>query len=163
MSDQGFQNPQLEQIAGKNKRLSFLVTLKGNTSAASIVGTTNCNVGAQVYTILTSATAPSDANFSGLVNATAPATIGIYIQTTPSLTNGDAKQLGGVTVPVNSIRSVSMTAGVVTNKGAVSAIAGNTGVTTNGNLAFQIACTTLDLDAQTADHTFIVDVEYDVL
>lgn len=158
MSDQGYLSPQLEQLAGKNRKLNLLVTLKGNTSAASIAGFTDANVGAQVWLASASLTAPTDATFTGLVSTTAPAVIGIYI------TDPQARVFKGATVPVSSIRSPSMTAGVVTATGLTSAIAGKTGIAslTNGNVAFTISCTTLDLDAQTSDHTFAVDVEYDV-
>lgn len=164
MADQGFFNPQLEQAAAKNKRISFVVTLNGNASVASATGTTNANIGAQVFLTSGSLTAPTNANFAGLTSTATPSIIGVYLPV------GDAKKLGGVTVPVNSIRSASMTAGVVTNKGAVSAIAGNTGIClpsvttfTQGNdLAFQIALTSAALNV-TLTHEFVVDVEYDVV
>lgn len=157
MADQGFGNPQLEQLAGKNKRLSLLITLKGNTVAASIAGFSDANVGAQVWLAAQSLTAPADAAFTSLTSTTAPNVLGVYI------TDGQAKTFKGASVPVASIRSASMTAGVVTAAGATSAIAGKTGITTGGNVAFQVSCTTLDLDAATLDHSFTVDVAYDVL
>lgn len=156
MADQGFASPAAEQVAIKNHSLSFRVFVSGSTTAASITATTEAQVGIAVYTALLSATAPSDANFGTLQDTTAPATHGFYIQC-----GGRAVKLKGVTVPVNSIRSASMTAGVVTNAGAASAIAGKTGITSGGNVAFQIACTTLDLDAQTADHQYDVEVTFD--
>jgi len=155
MADQGYAKPSLEQQAVMNKALSFKVKLAGNTTVASITAGTSANAGAQVWIETASASAPTDANFSGLTLSVAPVVLGIYVNV------GDAIRLHGATVPVNSIRSASMTAGVVTNKGATSAIAGNTGVTTSGNLAFQVSCTSLDGDASTANHEFTVDLVYD--
>ncbi len=157
MSDQGFASPEVEQLAIKRHSLSFKVSLFGSTTEASITGACQGTPGVRLWLSSQSATAPSDANFASLISSATPTVLGIYI------TDGRAVRLHGVTVPVNSIRSASMTAGVVTNKGAVSAITGNTGVTSAGNLAFQVSCTTLDLDAAALNHEFSVEVTYDVL
>lgn len=158
MSDQGFASPAAEQVAIKNKFISFKVNLQGSTTAASITGQTEAQVGIACYTGSGSASAPSDANFATLQDGTAPAVLGFYISC-----GGRAVALKGVTVPVNSIRSASMTAGVVTNAGVASAIAGKTGVTSGGNVAFTIACTTLDLDAAALNHEFVVECTFDQL
>ncbi len=157
MSDQGFATPEIEQVAIKNHRLSFKVDLYGSTTEGSITASAQGTPGIRVWLSSQSATAPSNANFASLISSATPTVIGIYI------TDGRAAKLHGVTVPVNGIRSASMTAGVITNKGATSAIAGNTGITSDGNIAFQIACTTLDLDAAALNHQFDVEVTYDVL
>lgn len=156
MAFQGFSTPAIEQQAAKNKTVSFKVNLYGSTTEASITASTSANDGIQVWLSSASASAPSNANFSGLTSGTAPSIIGIYV------TDGQATKLHGVTVPTNSIKSASMTAGVVTNKGATHAITGNSGVTDDGNLAFQISCTTLDLDAAAINHEFTVELNYDV-
>lgn len=157
MANQGFSTPALEQQAVMNHRLSFKVKLIGNTTAASVTGGTTANDGARVWLESNSTSAPSNANFSGLQSSATPTVIGIYIE------DGKAVRLHGVTVPVNSIRSASMTAGVITNKGATSAISGNTGITSDGNIAFQISCTGMDVNAAAIDHEFTVEVAYDQL
>lgn len=155
MADQGFGKPAIEQQAVMNKTLSFKVKIVGSTAIASITAGTTANDGIRVWLENNSASAPTDANFSGLTLSVAPTVIGVYVNV------GDAIRLGGVTVPVNSIRSASMTAGVVTNKGATSLISGNTGVTASNNLAFQVSCTTLDCDAAALTHEFNVELTYD--
>lgn len=155
MSNQGFATPAIEQQAIMNARLSFKVKLIGNTTAASVTAGTTANDGISVWLEAASLSAPTDANFSGLQSSATPTVIGIYIE------DGSAIRLGGVTVPVNSIRSASMTAGVITDKGVASAIAGSTGVTTSQNLAFQVSCTGLDVNAAAIDHEFNVEVTYD--
>lgn len=157
MADQAFATPAIEQVSVKNKRLSFRVTLNGNTTAASITGASQAQNGIAVWLAAASLTAPTDANFTGLTSTAAPSVIGFY------LTDTQAVRVHEIDVPANMINSASMTAGVVTKRGAASAITGNTGVTTTGNVAFQVSCTTLDLDAQTANHEFSVNVSYDVI
>jgi hypothetical protein len=157
MAFQGFASPAVENLAAKNKSISFRVTIVGSTTEASITASTDANDGIRVWLSSQSATAPSNANFASLISSATPTVIGLY------LTDGRAAKLKGVVVEVNSIRSASMTAGVVTNKGATSAIAGNTGVTSDGNLAFQIACTTLKATDAANTHQFDVTCSYDVL
>jgi hypothetical protein len=157
MADQGFATPAIEQQAIMNARLSFKVKLIGNTTAASVTAGTTANDGIRVWLEAASLSAPTNANFSGLQSSATPTVIGIYIE------DGHAIRLGGVTVPVNSIRSASMTAGVITNTGETSAISGSTGVTDDGNLAFQVSCTGLDVNAAAIDHEFNVEVTYDRL
>jgi hypothetical protein len=164
MSDQGFATPALEQLAVKNKSLKFKVYLYGSTTEGSITASTSGNSGARVWLSSQSATAPSTANFASLTSGTAPSVIGVYIDCGGTSTvAGQAARLHGVTVPVNSIKSASMTAGVVTNKGATHAITGNTGIDSLGNIAFQISCTTLDLDAAAINHEFSVEVNFDAV
>ncbi len=164
MSNQGFATPAVEQLAIKNKQLKFKVYLAGSTTEGSITASTTGTSGVRVWLSSQSATAPSTANFASLTSGTAPSIIGIYIDCGGTSTvAGQAKRLHGVTVPVNAIRSASMTAGVVTNKGVVDAIAGSTGVDSLGNIAFQISCTTLDLDAAAINHEFSVEVGYDAV
>lgn len=158
MSDQGWATSGLEKMSIKRKAFSLKVKLFGSTTEGSITATIlNCpDAGARVFLSSQSATAPSDANFASLTSGTAPSVIGIYMSVT------DARYLHDVTVPTNSIKSASMTAGVVTNKGATHDITGNTGVTSSKNIAFQISCTTLDLDAAAINHEFDVIGSYDV-
>lgn len=158
MPVQGFFTPAIDQVAGKNCRLTFLVTLNGNTTAASITGSSNAQNGIALVLAAGSLTAPVDANFVGLVSNAAPSVMGVYI------TDGRAVRLTRVDVQPQSIRSPSMTAVLPTFRGSVSAISGNEGVTqTSGNLAFQLSCTALNLNAQTQRHTFTVAVEYDLI
>lgn len=172
MSNQGFGAPGLEQTAAKNHRLSFQVVLQGNTTLASTtVAAFGPGADVQVWTQVNSATAPADANFAGLVSNASPTIIGIYIPCAPAVTlgtsttpNGNAVRLHQVTIDSQSIRSASMTAGVVTYKGSVSAITGNEGTTaTSGAIAFQISCTNLLLTAAALNHRFSVNVDYDVI
>jgi hypothetical protein len=164
MADQGFATPALEQIAVKNKTLKFKVNLYGSTTEGSITASTTGNDGVRVWLSSQSATAPASANFAGLTSGTAPSVIGVYIDCGGTAdVAGQAKRLHGVTVPVNSIRSASMTAGVVTNRGVASAIAGSTGIDSLGNIAFTISCTTLDLDAAALNHEFTVEVGFDAV
>lgn len=156
MSDQGFTQPSLEQIAIRNKRLQFRVTAAGNTTAASITVTSQGAPGVTIYTALNSLSAPAAANFSGLTNTSAPVNVGFAIDV-----GGRALMLKGVDVKPNTIRSASMSAAVITNTGSASAIIGRTGVGTDGNLYFMCSCSGLDLDAQIANHEFDVDLTFD--
>ncbi|SRR5258706_1545175 len=160
MANQGFTNPSNEETAVKNKRLAVQVTLVGNTTAASITAVTSGSPGFAVWTEQTSTTAPSDANFASLLSTATPTIVGLYI------TDGYAVRLNKVTCDAAAILSASMTAGVVTYKGATNTAAsgsGRTGVTSGGNIAFQVSCTTLKLTAASQTHQFSLDVEYDVL
>jgi len=156
MSDQGFASPAVEQVAIKNHSLSFHVWFNANTVAASINGVTEAQVGITMYTAQNSLTVPSDANFPTIQDVTAPAVSGFYINC-----GGRALRLKGVTVPVNSIRSASMTAGVVTNAGAAHAILGKTGVTSGGNIAFTISQTALDGDLAVGLSEYDVECTFD--
>lgn len=158
MSDQGFSSPGLEAMAIKRKQLALKILLRGSTTEGSITAeVVNCpDATARVYLSSQSLTAPSEANFSGLGSASAPTVIGVFLDV------GDARRVHNIAVPANTIKSSTMTAGVITNKGATHAITGNTGVTSNKDIAFQVSCTTLDLDAAANNHEFSVDVEYDV-
>lgn len=157
MSDQGFYTPEVEQLAVKRHSLSFKVTIVGAATEPSVTGYCQGTPGVRLWLSSQSATAPSNANFASLISSATPTVVGIYI------TDTRAVRLHGVTVPVNTIRSASMTAGVITNKGATSAIAGNAGITSDGNIAFQVACTTLLASAAVLTHEFTVEVTYDVL
>lgn len=160
MADQGFSSPGLEAMAIKRKHLSLKVVLYGSTTEGSITAAvTNCpDNTARIYLSSQSLTAPSGTNYASLTSTAAPTVIGVFLDV------GDAKRLHGVTVPANTIKSPTMTAGVITNKGAVSAIyaSGYSGVTADKDLAFQVSCTTLDLDAAAVNHEFSIEVEYDV-
>ncbi len=160
MAFQGFPYADEEELGVKNRLLTFEVTLFGSTTLASTTGFTNAPVGVQVWTQATSATAPSDANFASLVSSATPTVIGLYVL------DGRATKLNNVIIDANSIQSASMTAAVITWKGAsTSASLGTktTGVTTTGNLAFQVSCTAVDLDSAALNHKFTVTVDYDVL
>ncbi len=158
MSVQGFATPAIEQISIKNHRLTFTVTVVGNTTEASVTASTNANNGITVWLSSASLTAPSNANFASLVSSATPTVIGIY------LTDGRAVRLNRAAVETPSIQSASMTAGVVTFKGAAASLGtGRTGVTSDNNIAFQISCTTLLATAAALSHQFSVDLEYDVL
>ncbi len=157
MAYQGFYTPAVENLAAKNKKLSFRVTIVGSVTEGSVTASTDANDAVRIWLSSQSATAPSNANFASLISSATPTVIGVYI------TDGRAAKLKGVAVQVNSIRSASMTAAVVTNKGATSAIAGNTGVTSDNNLAFQLACTTLKATDAANTHSFDVECNFDVL
>ncbi len=163
MSNQGYALPSIEEVAIKNKKLTVQVTLYGSTTLGSITAVTTGSPGVAVWTQTSSATAPSDANFASLLSSATPTVLGIYI------TDGRAVRVNRAAVPVECILSASMTAGVVTLKGANVVTATNTtgplktGVTSAGNVAFQVSCTTLKLTDFANTHQFSVDVEYDVL
>lgn len=156
MANQGNLVPSVEQLALKNHRVAFHVFFNANTTAASITGNTDAQVGITMYTAQNSTTAPSDASFPTIQDVTAPAVSGFYINC-----GGRAVRLRGCSVPVNSIRSASMTAGVVTNAGAAHAISGKTGVTTGGNIAFSISQTTLDGDTAAGVSEYDVECTFD--
>lgn len=159
MAFQGFPYADQEELGVKNRQLSFEVTLFGSTTLASTTGYTNAPVGVQVWTQATSATAPSAANFASLLSSATPTVIGIY------LLDGQAKKLNNVTLLAATIQSASMTAGVVTFKGEQTAAALgtiSTGITSDGNVAFQVSCTGLDLDSAALNHKFTCVVNYDV-
>ncbi len=156
MAFQGFAYADQEELGVKNRLLSFEVTLFGSTTLASTTGYTNAPVGVQVWSQATSATAPTDANFASLVSSATPTVIGLYVL------DGRATKLNSVTIDAGSIQSASMTATVITRKGVTGSPA-STGVTTSGNLAFQVSCTGVDLDAAAINHKFTVTVDYDVL
>lgn len=159
MAFQGFPYADQEEVGVKNRRLCFEVTLVGSTTLGSTSGFTNAPVGVQVWSQATSATAPSAANFASLVSNATPTVIGLYVL------DGRATKLNNVTLLAASIQSASMTAGVVTFKGAAtSAALGtiSTGVSSDGNLAFQVSCTTLKLTADALNHKFTCCVDYDI-
>lgn len=138
----------LEQAIENFVSIPVTITLRGNTTAASITTFSNL-ASVQVFNNLTSLTAPADASFTSLVNVTAPAVVGIYASV------GDALRLVGVDYQSLTLSSVSITGVTPTKK------ADGTGVTpATKNLSFQISCTTLDLDAQTADHSFDLVLRY---
>ncbi len=156
MAEQGWATPGLEKISIKRKAIALKVAIYGSTTEGSITAQilNSQDVGARVWLSSQSATAPADANFASLLSAGSPTIIGLY------LTVGDAKYLHGAAVPVNSIKSASMTAGVITNKGATHAITGNTGVTSGLNIALQVSCTTLQANLA-LNHEFNVDLVYE--
>jgi len=158
MADQGWAYPGLEKMNIKRKQFALKIKISGSTTEGSITAQilNSPDAGARVWLSSQSLSAPSDANFASLTSAAAPSVIGVY------LTVGDARYLHEVVVPTNTIKSASMTAGVITNKGATHAITGNTGVTSNKNLAFQVSCTTADFDAAAIDHEFDVFGSYSV-
>lgn len=137
MADQGWSAPGLESAAIKRKSFAFRVKVTVSATEGSVTAQVlNCpDASARVYLSSQSATAPSEANFSGLTSSAAPSVFGFVVDC------GDARFLHDVSVPTNSIKSASMTAGVVTNKGAAHAVTGNTGVTSAKDLAFQVSCT----------------------
>ena len=160
MSDQGFAASQNEQRAAKAKSLAIEVTLIGSTTTAACLGFSNSPDGVTVYTEATSATAPSTANFSGLQSAATPTVIGLYIQN-----GGLAKKVNRAAVDALTIFSASMTAGVITLKGATAATGygtNGTGVDSAGNIALQVSCTGVDQNAASINHKFTIEVDYDV-
>lgn len=155
MANQGFSQTSNEQQAIMNKRLSFKIKIVGSATEANVKAVCTNNPGFRVWLSSQSATAPSNANFSGLTSAATPSVIGVYGYV------ADALRLHGVSVPTNSIKSASITAVVITNKGATDLISGNSGVTADNNIAFQCSLTGGDLDAAAIDHEFTVDLCYD--
>jgi hypothetical protein len=157
MSDQGFVQSQNEERAVKAKALAIEVTLVGSTTTAACLGFSNSPDGVTVYTEATSATAPSNANFSGLASAATPTVIGLLVN------SGRIKKINRAAVDANTIFSASMTAGVVTLKGDSATLGSNrTGVTDDGNGALQVSCTGLDLNAASLNHKFTIEIDYDV-
>lgn len=133
---------------------AFKVTIKGNTTAASI--TTFSDVGGDilVYNENTAANIPAS---SGLNSGTAldvnaaPAIIGIYMNV------GDALEVASISVDAGSIYATggtAMTAGVITRKGNDSTRPGI--LSTTKGICFQVSCTTLDADAAIQDNSFWV-------
>lgn len=160
MANQGFTQVSLEEVAVKNKRLAVQVILRGSTTAAGITAMTSGSPGFAVYTEQSSLTAPSDANFASLLSTATPTVIGLYVL------DGYAVRMNRVSVDTAAVLSASMTSGSVTYKGATQTLAsgsGRTGVTSGGNLAFQVQCLGLKLTDSSNIHNFSVDVEYDVL
>jgi hypothetical protein len=143
-----FNRASLEQAANELVRLKARITLKGNTTAASIAAYSDRPDGVVPYVETSAQPTPEDSGhgFPTLDSNAAPSVMGVLVL------DGSFKEL--VNVEVLNITSGSMTAGVVTKRGASS-----TGVTENGNLSFSISCTGLDLDAAVADHSFDVIVE----
>lgn len=157
MSDQGFVYSQNEEVAVKNKRLAVEITLIGSTTLDACLGYSNSADGVQVWTQATSATAPSDANFASLVSTATPTVIGLYVL------SGQAVKVNRAAVDSNTIFSASMTAGVVTLKGAAASLGSNrTGITTSNNIALQVSCTGVDQDAAAINHKFTIEIDYDV-
>lgn len=157
MSDQGFSQAGNEQRAAKQKTLAVEVTLLGSTTTAACLGYTDSPDGVQIWLEATSATAPSDANFSGLQSAATPTVIGLYV------VSGVAKKVNRAAVDANTIFSASMTAGVVTFKGAAATLGSNrTGITTDKNIALQVSCTGVDQNADNINHKFTIELDYDV-
>lgn len=159
MSDQGFKRSQNEERAVKNKPLAIQVTLIGSTTTDACIGFSNSPDGVEIYTEASSLTAPSNANFSGLQSAATPTVIGVYVR------SGVAKKVNRAAVDALTIFSASMTAGVITLKGdaAPSGYGSNSvGVTDDGNIAFQVSCTGVDLNAASINHKFTFELDYDV-
>ena len=159
MSDQGFSQSQNEQRAAKAKSLAIEVTLIGSTTTAACLGYTNSPDGVQIWLEATSATAPSNANFSGLQSAATPTVIGLYVL------SGQAVKVNRCAVDAGTIFSASMTAGVVTLKGDTAATgygSNRTGITDDNNIALQVSCTGVDQNAASINHKFTVELDYDV-
>ncbi len=156
MANTGWATPGLDSIGIKRKALALKVFITGSTTEGSITAYIKNaeDNGARIWLSSQSLTAPADANFASLLSAGSPTVIGLY------LTVGDAKYLHGASVPVNSIKSASMTAGVITNKGATHAITGNTGVTSSNNIALQVSCTVLQANLA-LNHEFNIDLVYE--
>jgi len=137
---------------------AFKVTIKGNTTAASITSFSDVGGDIVVYNENTAANIPAS---SGLNSGTAldvnaaPAIIGIYMNV------GNALELASVSVDAGSIYATggtAMTAGVVTRKGDDSTRPGI--LSTTKGICFQISCTTLDADAAVQDNSFWVTGMY---
>lgn len=160
MAYQGYPYADQEEVAVKNRKLTFEVTLVGSTTLGSTNGYTNAAVGVQVWSQATSATAPSAANFASLVSNATPTVIGIYVL------DGRAAKLNNVAINALSIFSPSMTASTITWKGATATAAlggSSTGITSDGNVAFQVSCTGLKLTDAANTHKFTCTVEYDLV
>jgi hypothetical protein len=111
-----------------------------------------------VYTQASSATAPALGNFASLVSNATPTVIGVLIN------SGRIAKINRAAVDTPTIFSGSMTAGVVTLRGASASLGSNrTGVTTDGNGALQVSCTALKQDAAALNHKFTLEVDFDVI
>jgi hypothetical protein len=153
MSDQNFRYAALEQVAVQNKSLNLRALVVGSATEASITKSTTGGAQAFIYLAAQSLTAPSGSNFSGLTSTTAPSVFGVYINV-----GGQARCVHRADIA--SIRSASMTAGVVTLRGAASAISGSTGVTADGNIAFTVSATAAAFNVALS-HEFSILVEFD--
>lgn len=156
MADQGSQYPQVDNVMGKNRRVTVQVVI----NAGSVPNIwTNCGQAIQSYVTSTSVTAPTDSALvsAGLLSGTTR--IGFY------LNDGRATRLTGVFVDSTSIQSPSMTGSAsVFRGGQATVIPGATqltGVTTSGNVAFALAIGSWS-SATALTHTFSMDISYDV-
>lgn len=157
-SDVELADSSLEASRLRYREVNALATLYGNTTAASIAGGSDVT-NIKVYVESSGQPTPVDsgANFGTLDSNAAPSVIGILVLTGLTVATGNALRVVNVEIPALSITSASMTAGVVSLKGASS-----TGVTASGNIAFTVSCTGLDLsvDAAIANSSFNVIVSY---
>ena len=134
--------------------LPVKVTLKCNTTDASIRGFSDLGGDVLVFTEEDGQTPPSDASFPTLDDDAAPGIIGLYAYVQ------DARELVAATIDAGSIKNggtLAMTAGVVTREGNVAAAPG---VTATKNISLSISCTGLDMDSEIADVTFILNLTY---
>lgn len=134
--------------------LPVKVTLKCNTTDASIRGLSDLGGDVLIFTEEDGQTPPSDASFPTLDDDAAPGIIGVYAYVQ------DARELVSATIDAGSIKnggSLAMSAGVVTREGDVSA---SPGVTATKNISLSVSCTGLDMDSEVADTTFILNLTY---
>ena len=134
--------------------LPVKVTLKCNTTDASIRGFSDLGGDVLVFTEEDGQTPPSDASFPTLDDDAAPGIIGLYAYVQ------DARELVAATIDAGSIKNggtLAMTAGAVTREGDVAAAPG---VTATKNISLSISCTGLDMDSEIADVTFILNLTY---
>lgn len=134
--------------------LPVKVTLKCNTTDASIRGLSDLGGDVLIFTEEDGQTPPSDASFPTLDDDAAPGIIGLYAYVQ------DARELVAATIDAGSIKNggtLAMSAGVVTREGDVAA---SPGVTATKNISLSISCTGLDMDSEVADVTFIVNLTY---
>ena len=134
--------------------LPVKVTLKCNTTDASIRGFSDLGGDVLVFTEEDGQTPPTDASFPTLDDDAAPGIIGLYAYVQ------DARELVAATIDAGSIKNggtLAMTAGAVTREGDVAAAPG---VTATKNISLSISCTGLDMDSEIADVTFILNLTY---
>lgn len=150
-------SPSLNNSIGETHDLWTFCTLKSAVSDADVRGFTDIvdhklylEIGGVQPSSSVAATsllylADSDAGFPSLDSNAAPAVIGsvIYCENTNLIVVQE--------VPTALISSASMSAGVVTKRGASS-----TGISASKNLCTSISCTGLDLESAAGTHTFFL-------
>jgi hypothetical protein len=143
-------SPVLESAALRDREINTKITIVANTTDASIKAYSDLGSAVTVYKE-GDTVSDSDAQFGTLDTDAAPGVFGVLVNCQ------DAFRINKIEVPVDSISSATMTAGVVAWKG------GGDGVTSSNNIAFTVSCTNLDPDADTATTTFNLVIKYKAL
>jgi hypothetical protein len=133
-------SPVLESAALRDREINTKITIVANTTDASIKAYSDLGSAVTVYKE-GDTVSDSDAQFGTLDTDAAPGVFGVLVNCQ------DAFRINKIEVPVDSISSATMTAGV----------------TSSNNIAFTVSCTNLDPDADTATTTFNLVIKYKAL